>query len=112
MLFLFIGTATTYSQNQNNDNEKIKSLIVKKRDYNKKYGFGFRIQLYNGTESKARSEKAKFGVLYNNVKSYLKFDSPEWKVQVGNYKNVLEADRALLSFKDDFSSAIVIPIKK
>ena len=112
LLFIFTGTATIFSQSQDNDNQKIKTLISKKREYNKKYGFGFRIQLYNGNESQAKQVKAKFGAVNNDVKSYLKFESPEWKVHVGNYKNKLEADKALLAFKDNFSGAIVIPLKK
>jgi len=112
LLLFIIGTSTTFSQSQNNDNKKIESLIAKKRAYNKTFGFGYRIQLYNGSESRAKQIRAKFRVVHNDVRTYLRFDSPEWKVQVGNYKNKLEADRALLTFKDGFSSAIVIPLKK
>lgn len=112
LLFLFIGTSSSFSQSQNNDNEKIESLIAKKRAYNKRYGSGFRIQLYNGSETSAKQIRAKFRVLHNKVSTYLKFDSPDWKVHIGNYKTKLEADKALLLFKDDFTSAIVIPLKK
>jgi hypothetical protein len=37
----------------------------------------------------------------------LSYESPEWKVRVGNYKTRLEADRALLKFKEKFTGAIV-----
>lgn len=100
------------AQGQNNDNERIKDLIEKKRQYNKENGYGYRIQLFNGEESKARQIRAKFSVEFNAVKTYLKYQTPEWKVQVGNFKTKLEADRALLKYRDKFSSAIVIPLKK
>ena len=97
---------------QNSDNEKVKELIDKKRAYNKQFGFGFRIQLYNGREQKARSLHAKFRVLYPTIYSKLKFDSPDWKVQVGNYKTRLEADKAMIKFSEKFSGIIVIPMGK
>ena len=97
---------------QDNSNKKVKKLIAKKRAYNKQFGYGFRIQLYNGREQRARSLHGKFRVLYPNVYSKLKFDSPDWKVQVGNYKTRLEADKALITFSEKFSGIIVIPMGK
>ena len=43
LLIFFIGSLSISAQNQNNDNEKIKELISKKRAYNKRFGFGYRI---------------------------------------------------------------------
>ncbi len=94
---------------QNNDNQKIKQLIAKKRDYNKHYGTGYRIQLYNGTENYARRTRSRFLAEFSKSVAYLKYQTPEWKVQVGNYRTKLEADRALLYIKTKFSGAIVIP---
>ena len=106
------GTHAIYAQSQTNDAEKIEALVEKKRQYNKENGYGYRIQLFNGNESRARQIRAKFKVNFREVATYLKYQTPEWKVQVGNFKTKLEADRALLEYRDKFSSAIVIPLKK
>jgi hypothetical protein len=112
LVVLLIASTNINAQSQDNDNENIKPLIEKKRAYNKHFGLGYRIQLYYGRETEAKKVREQFKVLYAEVYSLVSYDSPEWKTQVGNYKTKLDADRALLAFKDKFSSAIVVPIKK
>ncbi|MCH3881719.1 MULTISPECIES: SPOR domain-containing protein [Tenacibaculum] len=108
LLFAFLGISTVNAQTSTQDNDKISSLLAKKRDYNKSYGHGFRIQLYNGLEKRARSTKGKFQVEFPGVYNKLDYDAPEWKVQVGNYKTRLEADKAINKIREKFSGAIVI----
>lgn len=108
---LFIlGSFTSFSQEKSNEIERIKSLITKKREFNKKNKIGFRIQLYNGKETKVRQIRAGFRVQFPNTKTYLTYVTPEWKIQVGEYKTRLEADRALLEFHLKYASAIVVPL--
>ena len=59
---LFTVSNSVYSQNNTEKSEKISKLISKKRSFNKKYGFGYRIQLYNGNEQKARKFRARFAI--------------------------------------------------
>ncbi len=112
LVVFFFGIHFANAQSSNNDNDKIKSLLAKKRDYNKNNGHGFRIQIYNGLEKQARSSKNKFQVNFPDVYSKLNYKAPEWKVQVGNYKSRLEADKAISKIREKFSGAIVIPIGK
>ena len=107
-----LGSYTSQAQSQNNDNESINSLIKKKRAYNKRKGIGFRIQLYNGSEKRAKTIKARFRIEFPKVNTHLKYNAPEWKIQVGNYKTTLEAAKALMAINLKFSGAIVIPISK
>jgi len=109
-LILFVGSINISAQNQNNDNEKIKDLISKKRAYNKSFGFGYRIQIYNGSEKRAKSIRSRFEIEFPEVFSRLKYNAPEWKVQVGKYKTKLEADKALILFQKEFSGIIVVPM--
>ena len=111
-ILLFCGISTGYSQENSTKNDTVQKFIQKKRDYNKKYGYGYRIQLYNGFETEAKKTRAKFRIKFPEVKTYVVYKSPEWKIHVGNYKTKLEADRALLAFKDQFYGAIVIPLGK
>ncbi|MCF6280067.1 MAG: SPOR domain-containing protein [Flavobacteriaceae bacterium] len=91
---------------------KIDAVLAQKIEYNKnnRKGKGFKIQLYNGSESKAYRVKGNFEVAYGIV-AVLSYESPEWKVRVGNYKTRLEADRALLIFKEKFAGAIILETK-
>ncbi|MEO9571111.1 MAG: SPOR domain-containing protein [Polaribacter sp.] len=113
--FLIVLLATNYaafSQNSTNKSAEIKSIISKKRSFNKEYGFGYRIQLYNGTEEQARKFRAKFNIEFSESVSKLIYTAPEWKVQVGKYKTKLEADKDLIKFQEKFSGIIVVPMGK
>ncbi len=113
LLFFFcVGCFSLTAQNKTNMSNNVKTLIAKKRAFNKKYGFGYRIQIYYGDETKARSLRNKFKVNYPEVFTKLDYDQPYWKVQVGNYKTRLEADKAVANFSEKFSGLIVIPLGK
>ena len=111
--FIFLVTAfapKANAQEKLTDNKHIISLIEKKRTYNKSNGNGYRIQLYNGLERRARSLRNRFKVEYPDVYTKLIYKQPEWKIQVGNYKTRLHADRALNEIREKFSGAIVVPM--
>ena len=95
-----------------NTSNEVKNLIDKKRSFNKQYGYGYRVQIYYGEETKARSIENKFKINFPNVYTKLDYDQPYWKVQVGNYKTKLEADKAVINFSEKFSGLIVIPLGK
>lgn len=109
-LFLILGIHTITAQNNTNMSPQIKNLIAKKRAFNKDIGFGYRVQLFYGEESNARNIQTKFNSSYPDVFTKLTYDQPYWKVQVGNYKTKLEADKALLNFSEKFSGLIVISL--
>ncbi len=90
-------------------NKEVTDLIEKKRDYNKKNGFGFRIQLLYEKEDKIREILDEFSLVYPEIKTYIHYDKPFWKAQVGDYKTRLNADKDLNKFKKKFPSAIVVP---
>lgn len=110
--FLAISTNNLCAQNNTNSSAQIKKLITKKRAFNKSYGYGYRIQIYYGNETKARSNQSKFKLTFPGVYTKLDYDQPYWKVQVGNYKTKLEADKAVMNFSEKFSGLIVIPLGK
>ena len=111
-LVVILTTNFTYSQSKKSDNTLIKELISKKKSFNKEFGYGFRIQLYNGIETVAIKTLRKFKYDFPYIETHLEYRQPEWKTQVGFYKTKLEADRALLNFKRKYQSAIVIPLGK
>ncbi|WP_445748545.1 SPOR domain-containing protein [Polaribacter sp.] len=109
-LFLILGLETITAQNSTNMSPQVKALIAKKRAFNKDIGFGYRVQIFYGEESEARNAQSKFSSTYPDVFTKLTYDQPYWKVQVGNYKTKLEADKALLNFSEKFSGLIVISL--
>ena len=109
---LFCNILQTKAQNTTKSSKEIEKLIAKKRAFNSKYGHGFRIQLYYGDETKARSLQSKFKLEFPKEYTNLNYDQPYWKVQIGNYKTRLDADKALLKFSEKFTGLIVVPLGK
>lgn len=109
-LFFTISILSIKAQERQYKNQDIANLIAKKRDYNKNIGTGYRIQLYNGLETKARSIQDRFRLQYPNVHTKIRYEQPDWKIQVGDYRTRLEADRALNEIRTKFNGAIVIPL--
>lgn len=107
---LFIAFMITSNLDINaQDNAAVNVVLSKKTQYNKEHTFGdgFKIQLYNGRESRAYEVKNDYEFEFKKV-AELSYESPEWKVRVGHFLTRLEADRALLSIKEKFRSAIVL----
>jgi len=109
---LLTSIGTLSAQNTTNKSAAVQKLLDKKVGYNKTVGFGYSIQIYNGNERNAKSKRAKFSILHPTISTKLAYESPEWKVHVGVYKTILEADRANLIFKQEFAGTIVIPLGK
>jgi len=109
---VFFASQSAVSQSKKTDTELIENLIVKKKEFNKEYSFGHRIQLYNGFEKEARAIQKQFLIDFPEIKTYISYKQPEWKIQVGFYRTKLEADKALLDFKRKYENAIVIPLGK
>ncbi len=118
--FLFLGNIV-FSQTEGNvyidSSSEIKELINKRITYNKANPKinGYRIQIYYGSENGAISARNKFLGLFPDSAVYVVYESPDWKVKVGNFKTKLEADKAreeiLLSFDGAFVLEEKIPLR-
>lgn len=113
LIFLFYqGTSLSFAQNTTKMSDEVRNLLEKKRSYNKLVGSGYTIQLYNGNERDAKKKLARFKIEFPETDAKLLYETPDWKVQVGQYKVKLDADRASLVFKEEFSNIIVVPLGK
>ncbi|AUC13935.1 hypothetical protein BTO06_01655 [Tenacibaculum sp. SZ-18] len=111
LALLLTGFLYSFSQSNYTDNEKINSLLEKKREYNKNNETIYKIQLYNGNEKIARTIKQNYMMKFQGIPK-LKYEAPEWKVHVGEYYSKIEADRSLNKIKEKFTGAIVIRFRK
>ena len=73
----------------------------------------FRIQVYSGSSSSAASNvKAEFKQSYGQWPVEMVFNTPNYKIWVGNFRDRLEADRALLRIKKNYMNAFIFKPKK
>ncbi len=117
-MLLFSGVAEAFSQEQNskpyvNQEESVDRLISSFRDYQRRQGMqGFRVQIYtaSGNRSKLLTDKVKaeFDAKYADVRSYITYDEPYYKLRVGDFRNRLEAQQFLKEISSDYLYAIVV----
>ena len=86
---------------------KIEQLLDLKKSLEKdnKLTDGFTIQLYYGQRVKAESVRANYRNKYSSWPSSIEYETPNYKVWVGNFTSRIEADRALLEIYRNFPSA-------
>lgn len=87
--------------------ELIPELLEKKTEMTKdsRIGDRYRIQLFSGDNNQASKVIKEFRSLYPQWPSTIVYETPNYKVWVGNFRNSLEADKALLSIKNTFPAA-------
>ncbi len=76
---------------------------------------GFRIQLFYGSGSRSQSQasevQSEFLKLYPDMGCYRVFQTPNFKVRVGDFRTKVEATKFLLELKQDFPEAFIVEDK-
>ena len=104
--FTAIGTAQE-GQVRIDQDEKIPELIEMKTQMTKdsRLGDRYRIQLFSGDNNEASKIIKEYRSLHPEWPSTIVYETPNYKVWVGNFRNSLEADRALMQIKNTFPAA-------
>ncbi len=99
---------------QVNQDPQITELLELKKEVNKsgKSLNLLSIQIYSGNRSGADAAKEKFLNTYAGFPVDITYETPYYKIRVGRFKSQLEADRALLRIKREFSNAFILNPKK
>ena len=87
--------------------EMIPALLEMKTEMAKDGMLGdrYRIQLFSGDNNKASQIIKEYRAMFTQWPSTIVYETPNYKVWVGNFRNSLEADRALLEIKSAFPAA-------
>lgn len=90
-----------------NQDETIPALLEKKTEMVQDgiIGERYRIQLFSGDNNQASKVIKEYRSLFPEWSSTIVFETPNYKVWIGNFRNSLEADRALLQIKKSFPAA-------
>ncbi|MBN1338766.1 MAG: SPOR domain-containing protein [Bacteroidales bacterium] len=126
-LVLFVFTALTFflaplaalSQQSDSgslviiEDARIDSLLQLHYKVNSQYPVmpGYRVQILfesgNNSKTLAREAIAKFNEEYPYTKAYLIFESPYYKVRVGDFRTKMEAEKFMTTIQPDYPSAFV-----
>ncbi len=105
-LFAQEGTVTI------NQDDEIQALLDIKKDIEVSSN-RYKIQIYSGTSrGAAESVRVKFHKSYSDWSSSLEWNYPNFKIWVGDFRNRLELDRALIRIKKTFPNAFPLEPKK
>lgn len=79
-------------------------------DYNRSNNSmeGYRIQFYNGRKAETLEQRSEFLSIFPSMPVYTLYESPEYKVQAGDFRTRLEAEKFLQKVIDEFGSAFVV----
>ena len=72
----------------------------------------YKIQIYSGNRSAAEKAKTNFKETFGSWDASIEYETPNFKIWVGNFITRLDADRALKKIKKEFSSAFIFKPKK
>jgi hypothetical protein len=72
----------------------------------------YKIRIYSGDRSGAENTKSQANSLYVDWPTLMEYETPNYKIYVGNFLSRLEADRALLKVKKNYPSALILFFKK
>lgn len=73
---------------------------------------GYRIQIFYGSgagsKTKAKEIQSEFISSFPEVPAYLLFQSPNFKIRVGDFRTKLEAQKFLVDCKENFGNAFIV----
>lgn len=111
-LFLFITSPLIGQENNQliNQDSSIYKLLRLKTDYNKKIfeSSFYTIQIYYGDLKEADSISKAFSEEFKEIKTSLIFETPNYKVRVGNFKTIIDASKNLEKIKRKFRGAFIL----
>ena len=104
-----LSSTTLFGQNGNikiNQSNKLDSIIKLKKELNSKIQ-NLRIQIYSGDRDNAEQIIKEFIEIFNDTTADVIYETPNYKVWVGNYYTQLEADKRLIEIRKKFRSAFI-----
>lgn len=106
--FSFLNLTAQEARINISEDDKISKLLELKSEMSQENEIGdrFKIQLFYGNNGEANEVIKDYRKEFD-YPSLIAYEAPNYKVWVGNFRNRLEADRALLKIKESFPSAFI-----
>ena len=97
-------------KNNTNTEDKIAHLIVEKRKINPSLASKerYKIQIFSGESEKAKKTVIQFKQEFKDVDATIVFNTPNYKVWIGNFKTRMEAERSYIDIKKRYKNTLLI----
>jgi len=95
-------------------NPKFEQLLNEKRKINSSIAVNerYKIQVFSGNSEKAKSTLNDCKQNFTDLDATIIFNTPNYKVWIGNFRNRIEAERNLIEIKKVYPNAFLIKPKK
>ncbi len=91
--------------------KKIDKIIELKINSNKSLK-KIKIQIFSGSKNGAQGVLSEYNLQFDNYEAKIKYESPNYKVWVGDYITKIEADKNLLKLREFFPQAFIFMTNK
>jgi hypothetical protein len=121
VVFVFIFTSfycvviqAQTSKNNTNTEDKVAHLIAEKRKINPSLVSKerYKIQIFSGESEKAKKTVIQFKQEFKDIDATIVFNTPNYKVWVGNFKSRMEAERNFAEIKKKYKNTLLIKPQK
>ena len=117
LLTLISCSLNFYAQEGNltvSQDSKFEELLNEKRKINSSITVNdrYKIQIYNGDSENAKKTLTDFRGDFKNFDGTIVFNTPTYKVWIGNFKSRIDAERNLMEFKKSYPNAFLIKPNK
>lgn len=116
-LLLYVSTSYVSAQNQKitiSQDPRFEQLLSEKRKINASLTVNdsYKIQIYNGGSENAKKTLNDFKQNFSDIDATIVFNTPNYKVWVGNFKSRIEAERYLIDIKKKYNNVLLIKPSK
>ena len=112
-----ILSLNSYSQNEKvtvTQDSKFENLLSEKRRINSSITINdrYKIQIFNGDSENSKKTLNDFKKEFKHLDATIIFNTPYYKVWVGNFKTKIEAERNLIALQKKYPNALLIKPNK
>ena len=113
LIMVYFSTSKLNAQEQNstlNQDPKFEQLLSEKRKINTSLilNDSYKIQIFNGSSENAKKTLSEFKQEFATIEGTIIFNTPNYKVWVGNFRTRIEAERNLVAIKDRYKNVLLI----
>ncbi len=112
-LLLVVLVSKMNAQDQNisvNQDPKFEQLLNEKRKINTSLTVtdSYKIQIFSGGSENAKKTLIDFKQEYKDIDATIVFNTPNYKVWIGNFKTRIEAERNMTTIKNKYKNILLI----
>jgi SPOR domain/Protein of unknown function (DUF3627) len=114
---LYFSSCYLQAQDRNitvNQDPKFEQLLNEKRKINTTLAINdrYKIQIFSGESEKAKKILSEFKQEFENIDATIIFNTPNYKVWIGNFKTRIEAEQNLIEVKKKYRTTLLIKPSK